>query len=439
MSAQLQPAPPAVIDDTPDYILGKGPTLHVFSLLCLLMVFDFADRMIIASLLPAIKTEWGITDAQSGLLGTVLFIGMVLFALPAVAMTNRLGRIKTASLMGVFWSIASAAGALATNVGQLAATRAAVGVGEAGYAPASYAWISAAFPQRRRQLALGLFSSGQVLGMGLGVALGGYIASHYGWRHALGLMALPGLVIAVLLYRGRDYRTVTPAAAAATAAATAPPQRTRHFKTILGTRSLLLAYFSQAMATLQSVPIFYFLPTYFHRVHGIPMHTASYMTSGLLVLALIAVPLGGWIMDRWSGRAPLRKLSFAPALALAGTLIYAIAFGVVHDATVQYGLILLAFFLYGLGGMATLGMTQELVAPDARALSSTCSVLTIHLLGSAPGPFIAGLLSDRYGLAVALLATVFISTTLSVAALLLARRYYLADLAKVGNYQLAAA
>lgn len=413
-----------------DYILGKGPTLRVFALLSLLMVFDFADRMIIASLLPAIKAEWQITDAQSGLLSTVLFIGMVLFAFPAVAMTNRLGRIKTASLMGVFWSIASAAGALAGNVGQLAATRAAVGVGEAGYAPASYAWISAAFPQRRRQLALGLFSSGQVIGMGLGVALGGYIASRYGWRHALGLMALPGLIIAVLLYRGRDYKTVplTPAAGQTVHKARS--------KIIFSTPSLLLAYFSQAMATLSTVPIFYFLPTFFNRVHGIPMHTASYMTSGLLILAIISVPLGGWIMDRWSSHAPLRKLSFTPALAVIGTIIYAIAFGLVSDYHVQYGLILVAFFLYGLGGVATLGMTQDLVAPDVRALSSTYSVITIHLLGSAPGPFIAGLLSDRYGLTAALLTTVLISTTLSVSALLLARRYYLADLAKVGKYHL---
>ncbi|MYM23636.1 MFS transporter [Duganella sp. FT135W] len=432
MSAQLNPAPVAepVVAAAPaeeGYLLGKGATLRVFTLLCLLMVFDFADRMIIASLLPSIRAEWLITDAQAGLLSSVLFIGMVLFAFPAVALTNRLGRIKTASLMGIFWSITSAAGALAGNITQLAATRAAVGIGEAGYAPASYAWISAAFPKRRRQLALGLFSSGQVIGMALGVALGGYIGSRFGWRHALGLMALPGLLVAVLLYRGRDYKSI---------AVAAPTQDRRHLKVIFSTPSLVLAFLSQGFATLQQVPIFYFLPTFFNRVHGIPMHTASYMTSGLLFLAIIAVPLGGWIMDRWSGHAPLRKLSFAPALAVMGTAIYAIAFGLVQDANLQYGLILVAFFTYGLGGVATLGMTQDLVAPDLRPLSATCSIIAIHLLGSAPGPFIAGLLSDRYGLANALLATVFISTALSVSALLLARRYYLADLAKVGKYKL---
>jgi len=434
MSANLATKLSRAAEPAPDYILGKRETLRVFTLLCLLMVFDFADRMIVASLLPIIKAEWQITDAQSGLLSTVLFVGMVVFAFPAVALTNRIGRIKTASLMGVFWSVASAAGAFAGNIGQLVATRAAVGVGEAGYAPASYAWITAVFPPRRRQLALGIFSSGQIIGMSLGVALGGYIATHFGWRHALGLMALPGLLVAVLLYRGRDYKTIPEATATATAA---PPQKP--FKVILGSRALLWGYLSQAMATLQWVPVFYFLPTYFHRIHGVPLQQASYMASALLLLTIISVPAGGWIMDRWSVSAPQRKLTFAAILGALGTVAYAAAFGLIHDAKLQYGVILVVFFLSGLGGVATLGMTQELVTPDVRPLAGTCGVIVLHFLGSAPGPYIAGLLSDRYGLTAALLIGVLVSGTLAVLTLLLARKHYLADLAKVGAYKLAPA
>lgn len=431
MSAVLQAVPPA--EAAPDYLLGKRETLRVFSLLCLLMVFDFADRMIVASLLPAIKAEWHISDAQSGLLSTVLFVGMVVFAFPAVALTNRIGRIRTASLMGVFWSIASAAGALAGSAAQLVATRAAVGVGEAGYAPASYAWISAVFPPHRRQLALGVFSAGQVIGMSLGVALGGYIASHVGWRSALGLMALPGLLVALLLYRGRDYKTVP------LQDAPAATPRFRQIKTIFGTRALLWGYLSQAMGTLQWVPVFYFLPTFFNRVHGIPLQQASFMTSALLFLTIVAVPAGGWIMDRWTLSAPRRKLTFAAGIGIVGTTIYGVAFGLVHDYAVQYGLILLAFFIYGLGGIATLGMTQELVTPEVRPLAGTCGVIVLHLLGSAPGPFLAGLLSDHYGLTAALLIGVVGSGVLAIITLLLARHYYLADLSRVGAYKLAPA
>jgi len=441
MSAILEtvPAMQAQVDPAHDYLLGRAPTLRAFTLLCLLMVFDFADRMVVAALLPSIKAEWQITDAQSGLLSSVLFVGMVLFAFPAAWLCTRLGRIRTASLMGVFWSVASAAGAFTGNIQQLVLSRAAVGIGEAGYAPASYAWIATVFPVRRRQLALGLFSAGQVIGMALGVALGGYIASRYGWRHALGLLALPGLVIALLLYRARDYRTLAPSVADCAAPPVAARNLLVQLKRIWHSRALVFAYLSQAMATLQSVPLFYFLPTYFHRIHGVPLQTASYMASGLLCLTIISVPLGGAIMDRWSSSAPARKLVVTPLLALAGTALYAIAFVLVQDYQLQYSLILVAFFIFGLGGVVTLGMTQELVEPDLRPLSGTCSIIVLHLLGSAPGPYLTGYLSDRYGLSSALLTVVLASGTLALLALVLARRYYLADLAQVGQPQLAVA
>lgn len=51
---------------TQDYLFGRKATVWVFALLCLLMIFDFADRMIIASLLPYIQRDWAINDAQAG-------------------------------------------------------------------------------------------------------------------------------------------------------------------------------------------------------------------------------------------------------------------------------------------------------------------------------------------------------------------------------------
>ena len=46
---------------SPDYLFGRKVTAKVFFLLCLLMVFDFSDRMIIASILPYIQKDWGIS------------------------------------------------------------------------------------------------------------------------------------------------------------------------------------------------------------------------------------------------------------------------------------------------------------------------------------------------------------------------------------------
>ncbi|MCB5191691.1 MFS transporter [Methylobacillus arboreus] len=422
------------------YLFGKPGTLWVFSLLCLLMVFDFADRLIIAGLLPYIKAEWGLSDAQSGLLSSLLTLGMVLFAFPVSIAIDRWSRIKTASLMGIFWGFASASGAFAQNFGQLAASRALVGAGEAAYAPASYAWISAAFPRRRLQLALGVFSASQPIGMALGIALGGFIAAHYGWRHALGLLAIPGILVAIALYRCRDYRNIQPEAqASGEEKPVSHWQVIRHnWSKIVRTPSLLLAYLSGAMATLQWVPIIFFLPTYLNRIHGIPLQQASLMTSGLLLVGVVAIPLGGWIMDTLTRRHRNAKIYFSTIAFALSTLLYGLAFGLVQDAHTQYLLILTASFSAAVSGSGPLSMTQELAHPSGRALSGTTSVVTLHLLGSVPGPFLAGLLSDYYGLGQALFILPVVSGTLAVILLATALRHYQNDLGKVGSYRLEA-
>ncbi|MFL9710706.1 MFS transporter [Methylobacillus sp. Pita1] len=437
LETQAGIAPPTVEDDR--YLFGKQGTLWVFSLLCLLMVFDFADRLIIAGLLPYIKAEWGLSDAQSGLLSSLLTLGMVLFAFPVSIALDRWSRIKTASLMGVFWGVASASGAFAQNFGQLAASRALVGAGEAAYAPASYAWISAAFPRRRLQLALGVFSASQPIGMALGIALGGFIAAHYGWRHALGLMAIPGILVAIALYRCRDYRNIQPETSSADQQKPGHWQVIRHnWSRIVRTPSLLLAYLSSAMATLQWVPVVFFLPTYLNRIHGIPLQQASLMTSGLLMIGVVAIPLGGWIMDTLTRRHRHAKIYFSTIAFALSAVLYGIAFGIAHDAQTQYLLIILASFSAAVSASGPLSMTQELAHPSGRALSGTTSVMTLHLLGSVPGPYLAGLLSDHYGLGQALFILPVISGTLAVILLAFASRHYPHDLGKAGSYRLEA-
>ena len=420
-----------------DYLFGRHGTFVTFGLLTVLMVFDFADRMILAALLPAIKTEWQITDTTAGLLSSVLTLGMVLFAFPAAIAIDRWSRVKSASVMGVIWSLASAAGALAQNVGQLLLTRGLVGVGEAGYAPAAYTWISAAFPKRRRQLALGLFSSAQPIGMAIGVAAGGYIATHYGWKHALGIIALPGLLVALALYKGRDYKNLRPVVATSHTAKLSPAKG--HAKVILGTPSLLLAYLSAGLGTLQWVPVVFFLPTWLNREHGVAVQSASLMTSGVMLLAIFSVPMGGWLMDHWNHRDDRAKVIWPILAGTTNTALLTLAFTVVDDITLRYTLILIGFFIGASGGTGALAMTQELVHPAMRAFSGTCSVVTIHLIGSVPGPFIAGLLSDRYGLTNALLTLIIVAGIGQATALLFALRHYRRDLSRVGHFQLEAA
>ncbi len=110
--------------------------------------------------------------------------------------------------MAMIWSFATGAAAFTTNFIQMLITRCFVGVGEAAYAPGGTAILSAMFPPEKRSRIIGIFLAGAPLGQALGIALGGIIAVSLGWRSVLGLVAIPGFIIALLFFFTKDYKTV---------------------------------------------------------------------------------------------------------------------------------------------------------------------------------------------------------------------------------------
>ena len=95
------------------------------------------------------------------------------------------------------------------NYGQLLAARAMVGLGEAGYGSVGAALIASHLPGAHARRAAGRRSSPAAsVGSVLGVMLGGVIAASWGWQAAFGVVGFPGLLLALLYLKVRDYQTV---------------------------------------------------------------------------------------------------------------------------------------------------------------------------------------------------------------------------------------
>ena len=86
---------------------------------------------------------------------------------------------------------------LAANYGQLVAARMAVGFGEAGGVPPSYAIITDTFPRGRRGIAFGIYNLGPPIGATLGIAFGASIAAAFDWRIAFFAIGAIGIVAAL--------------------------------------------------------------------------------------------------------------------------------------------------------------------------------------------------------------------------------------------------
>jgi predicted MFS family arabinose efflux permease len=422
-----------------DFLVPKGKAYYIFTLLMLLFIFDFIDRQVIASLFPYLKKDWGLSDTQCGLLISGLYWCFIIFVVPFSVLMDRWSRKKMIGMMAVTWSLATVACAFTRNFGQLFAARAVIGVGEAAYAPGGVSMISGLFPQRMRATLMGIFNMGATIGSAIGVIAGGYIAVHYGWRHAFGIVGVPGLFIAVLIFFVRDYKPVNLDITVHKEKDSGEKRRMSKKEIIrqfTGTPSLIFNYFAYAAAMFYGVSSLTWLPTYLNRIDNLPMDQASAKVSVLFLLAAVSGGLGGVIADRWQKkRANARALAPGIACVIWAVLNFA-AFGLAETHSSRYYLLLISGLfgaVYTAGGWA---LTQDLVHPGLRATSGSLNVLIQHFLGSALGPLVVGILSDKYNLQTAM--TVVSLVPLIAAALwFMAARYYERDLAKVEKVALA--
>ncbi len=404
---------------------------YLFALLFLLYMFDYIDRLVVTSLFPFLKADLGLSDAQCGALVSGVYWSIVVFTFPVSILVDRWSRRRSVGLMVLLWSLAAAVSALTRTFGQLFVARATVGLGEAGYAPGGNALISGMYPPEKRSLMLGIWNASIPLGSALGTVLGGLIATRYGWHSALGLVALPGLLLGLLfLLTARDYRTVeltrSLAATGTVDRGMRPGEIARRF---LGTPSLLFTYVAFACNTFVSTALLTWLPTYFHRYDGLGMSMASIKGATVLLLAVVGAPLGGIVADAWMKRRLNARLLLASITCVASSGVLFVAFAFL-DGNAQY-LALLAGGLLAVAYVpAAAAVVQDVVHPGLWAISYGVAVVVQNLLGSSVSPVVVGALSDSLGLKAAILL-VPLSSLLGGALFFAGSFFYAGDIRRV--------
>jgi MFS family permease len=408
----------------------RGHANFLFVLLFLLYMFDYIDRTVVGSLIPFLKTDLGLSDTQSGSLTSAVYWAIVLFTFPVSILIDRWSRKRSIGIMVTLWSLATGAAAFIRTFPQLFLTRTMVGVGEAGYSPGGNALIAAIYPQARRSRMLGLWNASIPLGTALGTTLGALIATRWGWKHAFGWVALPGLIIGILFFfSAKDYKTVE-LVKSINDGKDRVRMRTRQIvREFLHTPSLLFTYFGFAGNTFVSTALITWLPSYFSRVQGLPMSQAGPKTSLILGLAILGAPLGGIIADGWMKRRVNARLLFGGITSLASAALFFVAFGLLQGAPqlvalMAAGLITVAYV------PAASAVTQDVVHPGLWAISFSLCVIVQNLLGSSLGPIVVGAISDRFDLATAVLVVPAFSAAGGIL-FLIGSAFYARDLAKV--------
>jgi predicted MFS family arabinose efflux permease len=410
---------------TDTYLIGKGPAWFAFAMTIGLMLTDYIDRQVVVSLFPYIKAEWALSDKQLGALVSVVSVTVAIGALPVALLADRYSRVKSIVVMATLWSLATISCMFTRNYGQLLAARAFVGAGEAGYGSVGAALIASIFPARMRSVLLAAFFAAASVGSVLGVMLGGLIAANWGWKAAFGVVGIPGLLLALLYIKVRDYHTVdlTPELDQVTKSTGS----TAKFivQALVRSPTMLWVCLGGAAQLVVVSAVWSWLPSFLNRYHGIAPDQAAVRAALVVLCGALGSLVWGSVADRAGTRRPRYKL-WAMALMCLVTLalmmpVFA-ATGTMATST-QFALIALGGFLMTCTVGPVSAVVIDVVHPGVRATGASVLALFQNLFGLAAGPFITGVLSDALGLQSALTLIPAFGALAAVFFLLAARNY----------------
>ena len=374
---------------------------YVVGMLWAISFFNYADRQAIFSVFPLLEKELGLNAVQLGLLGSSFAWVYGLMGPFAGYVVDRVSR-KTAILSGLqIWSVICAATALCRTFPQLLAFRAAEGLGETVYYPASMSMVADYHGWRTRSRAMGLHQTSVYVGTIGGGFFAGAIAQRYGWRWSFivfgGLGMLLGLALKALLrepVRGsaeggsREFERNLPASEVTRIVFSTP------------TIPILIAAFM--CANFVAVVLLTWMPKFlFDRFH---MNLAmSGLTATLFVqLASFAgSPLGGWLADIARQRTTRGRLAVQATGVLCGA-----PFVVWCGLTQSVGALMLALtawgFFKGLYDGNIWASLFDVVPPNARGSIAGIMNAAAWLGGGGSAPLVIGVIAQGHGLGLAI-------------------------------------
>ncbi len=374
-----------------------------FTVLLLINILNYADRSVLAAVLPKIQAGLQLTNTELGLLASSFLLVYAIATLPLGVWADRSPRKRIIALCVGIWSIATALAGLAHNFVQLFVLRSVLGIGEAGYAPASLSLLGDYFPRVQRGRVMALWSIGNLIGTALGLILGGLIADAFGWRWAFYVIGLPGLVTALLIWRATE-----PARGAFEDDGDVDSTNsTTHGHNSLGknfwliarnllqipTYRILLGAFIFCFFTIGSASVW--IPSYFVETFKLSVSQAGAIAGGVLAGgSLIGTLLGGWLADSLQRLRPQGRLLVATCAFLLGAPCTLLALSI-HTLIPFVIVFTLAIICLSLCLGPLNAVIQDIVMPDRRATAIGLALLLAHLLGDAASPLIIGALADR--------------------------------------------
>lgn len=315
---------------------------HLPTLFCAFLYFDisFMVWVLLGALANSIVPEFGLSDAERGLMVAVPLLGGSMLRLVLGGLTDRIGARRTAIVGMLLTMIPLLLGWLwADTFLKILIVGLFLGVGGASFAvalPLASRW----YPKEYQGLAMGIAGAGNS-GTALATFFAPRIAEVAGWHAVLGLALIPMiLALAVFATLAKDSPTQP------------PPQHLSDYAGVLRQRDCWWFCFFYSITFGGFVGLASFLNIFFFSQYGLSKVEAGTIATLCVIAGSFLRPIGGYLSDRFGG---IRMLTGLFACVGVGLLLMALTPPFVAGAT----LLVCVMALLGMGNGAVFQLVPQ--------------------------------------------------------------------------------
>jgi predicted MFS family arabinose efflux permease len=350
----------------------------------------FLDRMSGLYLAPFIAREFQLTNEQIGLLASALAITWAFSTLLFGALSDRVGRKVILVPAVVAFSLLSWFSGLARNFHELLLIRALMGVAEGPCWSVMHAILEqSSHPSRRGRNVGAVVSATALVGLTLAPILSTQIAVRFGWRLAFFVAGIPGLIMALLIWRYvRE-----------------PARISNGSSHRINLRGLLvvLKYRNVWLSCLAAVGFmsWLFLQNIFAPVYIIEIRHQTAQTAGFL---LGASGLGsfflGFLLPMLSDRIGRKPVLFFMAVLSAASPLILLTPGLYSQLWLMAALLFLTNAGQAIAALSLVLIPAETVPALVTATGIGVTNLVGEIFGATVVPVVGGAMAERHGLAI---------------------------------------
>jgi predicted MFS family arabinose efflux permease len=268
--------------------------------------FTYSDH---APLIPLVASDFRLDDLGAGLLSTALFTSYMATTLLTTGLAEQLGPKRMVGTGLAVSAVGTIAFAAAPSYAVALTAKAIQGIGSALAFVAAARYLAGLYGDRRNHFALGLYGGGFPLGSALALLAMPPLASALGgWRGAFWAEALFVGAAAALWWRAPSVPRVA---------------RPGSIRDALRCPNCWWTSLQHAAGFGMAIASGTWITVYLLREFHLPLELSGLLGSLLLVLAVLARPLGGLLLAR--ERVPTRRVMRVGDLAIvAGVVLLAI-------------------------------------------------------------------------------------------------------------------